>query len=76
MDKGEKNNLGVRSCNHAYLLLSSILVQTIENRISGAVYHVTSRGNAKQIIYKDGADRETFLAILSHAKGSGLHSCS
>ncbi len=32
----------------------------------GAVYHVTSRGNAKQIIYKDDADRETFLAIFSH----------
>jgi len=30
----------------------------------GAVYHVTSRGNARQRIYADDADRETFLAVL------------
>lgn len=30
----------------------------------GAVYHITSRGNAPQRIYADDADRETFLAVL------------
>lgn len=30
----------------------------------GAVYHVTSRGNAQQRIYLDEADRQVFLAIL------------
>ncbi len=31
----------------------------------GAVYHVTSRGNAKQIIFLDDKDRRNFLIILS-----------
>lgn len=30
----------------------------------GAIYHVTSRGNARQAIYKDDADRRAFLATL------------
>jgi len=31
----------------------------------GAVYHITSRGNARQDIYFDDADRVKFLDILS-----------
>jgi putative transposase len=31
----------------------------------GAVYHITSRGNEKKIIFKDERDREIFLDILS-----------
>ncbi|MDI6889652.1 MAG: transposase [Thermodesulfovibrionales bacterium] len=30
----------------------------------GAIYHVTSRGNAREHIYKDGEDRKIFLNIL------------
>ena len=30
----------------------------------GAIYHITSRGNARQPIYKDDKDRETFLEML------------
>ncbi|MDA8084702.1 MAG: transposase [Nitrospiraceae bacterium] len=30
----------------------------------GAVYHVTSRGNARQAIYKDDTDRSDFLGVL------------
>lgn len=30
----------------------------------GAVYHVTSRGNARKAIYKDDSDRESFLEVL------------
>jgi putative transposase len=32
---------------------------------SGAVYHVTGRGNEKKPIFKDDSDRETFLQTLS-----------
>ena len=32
---------------------------------SGAIYHITSRGNARKSIYKDDEDRATFLHILS-----------
>lgn len=31
----------------------------------GAVYHVTARGNARQNIYLDDADRRLFLEVLS-----------
>ena len=31
----------------------------------GAVYHITSRGNDKKTIFRDDADRETFLKILA-----------
>ena len=32
----------------------------------GAVYHITSRGNARQRIYRDDPDRELFLSTLAH----------
>ncbi|MDX2250708.1 MAG: transposase, partial [Nitrospira sp.] len=32
----------------------------------GAVYHVTSRGNARQAIVVDDADRTSFLTLLAH----------
>ncbi|MFH7321513.1 transposase [Desulfurivibrio sp. D14AmB] len=35
----------------------------------GAVYHVTARGNARQAIFADDADREKFLAILGATVG-------
>jgi len=31
----------------------------------GALYHVTTRGNARQAIYTDDQDRSTFLAVLA-----------
>jgi len=31
----------------------------------GALYHVTSRGNARQRVFRDDRDRETFLATLA-----------
>ena len=34
----------------------------------GAVYHITSRGNARQSIFLQDKDRETFLEILSDTK--------
>ncbi len=34
-----------------------------------AVYHVTSRGNARQKIYRDHHDREQFLSTLAHVIG-------
>ena len=32
----------------------------------GALYHVTSRGNARRRIYRDDDDRAAFLSILAH----------
>ncbi len=35
----------------------------------GALYHITSRGNARQPIYKDDKDREAFLELLGSVLG-------
>lgn len=35
----------------------------------GAVYHVTSRGDRREPIYRDDEDRETHLAIIAQAMG-------
>jgi putative transposase len=32
----------------------------------GALYHVTSRGNAQAAIYDDDADRQAFLDLITH----------
>jgi putative transposase len=34
-------------------------------QFTGAVYHVTSRGNARQKVFFNDADRELFLRTLS-----------
>jgi hypothetical protein len=33
----------------------------------GAIYHVMSRGNRREDIFRDAADRERFLGILAEA---------
>ncbi len=38
----------------------------------GAVYHIASRGNAKQVISLDDKDRDNFLIILSLIVKDGL----
>jgi len=35
----------------------------------GALYHVTSRGNARQRVFRDDEDRAMFLATLGRGKG-------
>ena len=42
------------------------MARPLRIQFPGAVYHVTSRGNARQRIYLDDQDRRRFLAILSH----------
>ena len=42
---------------------------------SGALYHVTSRGNARSDIYLQDADRRVFLDLLERKMGSGLSFC-
>jgi REP element-mobilizing transposase RayT len=34
-----------------------------------AIYHVTSRGNARQRIVRDDADRQAWLTVLGHVVG-------
>ncbi len=46
----------------------------------GAVYHITSRGNARKPIYKEDEDRRIFLEVLHRANtrcgwNNGIHLC-
>ena len=41
------------------------MARTLRLEYPGAVYHVTSRGNARRKIYRDDGDRDTFLLTLA-----------
>ena len=41
------------------------MARPIRLEFSGALYHVTSRGDRREAIYEDDADRERFLAVLA-----------
>lgn len=43
------------------------MVRPLRVQYSGALYHVTNRGNERKAIYKDDADRAEFLNILSQS---------
>jgi hypothetical protein len=38
---------------------------------AGGLYHVTSRGDRREAIYRDDQDRMTWLAVLSEVKRRG-----
>jgi REP element-mobilizing transposase RayT len=38
--------------------------RTARNEVSGGVHHVTSRGNARQIVFRDSLDRQVFSKLL------------
>lgn len=42
------------------------MVRQLRIELAGAVYHVTSRGNARQKIFRDDQDYEQFLEIVPH----------
>src|SRR5256885_3785063 len=41
------------------------MTRSLRLEFPGALYHVTSRGNARASIYTDAGDRETFLTLLT-----------
>jgi hypothetical protein len=42
------------------------MARPLRLQFAGAVYHLTSRGNARQKIFFTDRDRELFLNTLSH----------
>jgi len=40
------------------------MVRSLRIEYSGALYHVTSRGDRRELIYEDNEDREVFLKVL------------
>ena len=58
---------GVTSCIVILLITGNLLAMTRTLRLEypGAVYHVTSRCNARRKIYRNEKDREIFLATLA-----------
>ena len=57
---GQKN--GVRSCNHAYIVYVLIMVRPLRIELAGGLYHVTSRGDRREAIYRDDQDRAVLTA--------------
>ena len=39
---------------------------------NGAIYHITARGNNKDIIFNDEQDKAKYLDLLGQGVGSGL----
>ena len=68
MEKPEdttQNIFGVRSCVMIFrVLVETIMARPLRIEFPGAVYHITSRGNARLPIFDDDRDRERFLGIL------------
>jgi len=44
------------------------MARPLRIELPGAVYHITARGNARQSIFLDDTDRETFLELLSSSR--------
>jgi len=51
------------------------MARPLRLQFDGAIYHVTSRGNARDDIFEDDRDRHVFLECLQWKIGSGLVSC-
>jgi hypothetical protein len=43
------------------------MARPLRIELAGAVYHITSRGNAQRPIYLDDTDRNNFLELLAVA---------
>lgn len=43
------------------------MARPLRIEFAGALYHITSRGNARENIYQDDVDRTVFLALLNRA---------
>ena len=43
------------------------MARPLRIEFAGALYHITSRGNARGEIYVDDADRNQFLALLANS---------
>ena len=41
------------------------MARPLRLEFEGALYHVTSRGDRRELIYEDDADRRTFLSVLN-----------
>ena len=64
---GTQNINNVSYVHHSYIQGSMFMSRALRIEYSGAVYHLTSRGNALSNIYVTDADRIEFIKILSQA---------
>jgi hypothetical protein len=55
---------GVRSSKLACGMVWIGNSEAIEDRVGGALYHVTSRGDRREAIYEDDQDRRALLTFL------------
>lgn len=61
----QKVKLGSRLVISYWLGAVYAMARPLRIEFPGALYHVTSRGNARQRVFLDDEDRETFLATLA-----------
>lgn len=68
MGSGENRVKGknrVRSCNQALIRRESYsMARPLRIELAGGLYHVTSRGDRREDIYRDDDDREAWLAVF------------
>ncbi len=50
------------------------MARPIRIEFTGALYHLTSRGDRREPIYEDDADRECFLKVLGQVAGDFMTS--
>jgi len=58
-----------------FKLWSPIVAGKPRVHFAGALYHVMSRGNQGQSIFKDDEDRERYLVLLKKAKNDLATGC-
>jgi len=74
---GQVSDLPVSGVSDSQLLFATM--KTFENdrvQYAGAIYHVMSRGDRREDIYPDNADRQQFLKTLADAckkTAGGIH---
>jgi REP-associated tyrosine transposase len=44
------------------------MARPLRLQFSGGIYHVTARGNDRQAIFEDDADRSVFLIVLASTR--------
>ena len=54
----------IRSCNHANYAKLEHMARPLRIELAGGLYHVTSRGDRREAIYRDDEDRSTWIAVL------------
>lgn len=65
--RDQKGDAGVRPCFLPIRVYDAGMARPLRIEFSGAIYHVTSRGDRREAIFGDDEDRAYFLGVLGQA---------